>query len=111
MDRCTGHRDITEKLLKAALNTIQSINQLPCRRQASTSNTLPDDKNLDQAKSKAFADDKINVTEKLKFVFGRVENIVGKGENAGHQCFLLFPQCFPKLLFNVVRSQDCVVKS
>ena len=25
MDRCTGRRDITETLLKAALNTIQSI--------------------------------------------------------------------------------------
>ena len=23
-----------------------------------------------------------------------VENIVGKGENAGYQHFLLFPQCF-----------------
>ena len=23
------------------------------------------------------------------------ENIVGKGENAGNQYFLLFPQCFP----------------
>ena len=27
MDRYTGHRDITEVLLKTALNTIQSINQ------------------------------------------------------------------------------------
>ena len=27
MDRCTGHRDITEILLKMELNTIQSINQ------------------------------------------------------------------------------------
>ena len=27
-------------------------------------------------------------------VFDRIENIVGKGENAGHQHFLLFPQCF-----------------
>ena len=26
IDRCTGHRDITEILLKMALNTIQSIN-------------------------------------------------------------------------------------
>ena len=25
-----------------------------------------------------------------------MENIVGKGENAGYQHFLLFPQCFPK---------------
>ena len=39
---------------------------------------------------KAFVDDKINVTEKLKFVLGRVENTVGKGENAG------YPQCFQK---------------
>ena len=41
---------------------------------------------------KAFADDKINETEQLKFVLGRVEIIVGKGENAGNQHFLLFPQ-------------------
>ena len=27
----------------------------------------------------------------------RIENIVGKGENAGYQHFLLFPQCFQKL--------------
>ena len=27
----------------------------------------------------------------------RVENIVGKDENAGYQPFLLFPQCFLKL--------------
>ena len=29
-------------------------------------------------------------------VFDRVENIVGKGENAGYQHFLLSPQCFQK---------------
>ena len=48
---------------------------------------------------KVFADDKINVTEKLKFVLVQVENIVGKGENAGYQHFLLFPQCFEKSFF------------
>ena len=31
-----------------------------------------------------FVSDKISVTEKLKIVLGRVENIVGKGENAGY---------------------------
>ena len=36
------------------------------------------------------------MSEKLKFGLGRVENIVGKGENAGYQHFLLFPQCFQK---------------
>ena len=29
----------------------------------------------------------------------RVEKIVGKGENAGYQRFLLFPQCFQKASF------------
>ena len=28
--------------------------------------------------------------------FDRLENIVGKGENAGYQHFLLFPLCFQK---------------
>ena len=33
-------------------------------------------------------------------ILGLVENIVGKGENAGHQHFLLFPQCFQKVYFS-----------
>ena len=33
---------------------------------------------------------------KLKFALGMVKNIVEKGENAGYQHFLLFPQCFQK---------------
>ena len=33
---------------------------------------------------KAFADNKINANHKLKFVLGGIENIVGKGENAGN---------------------------
>ena len=45
---------------------------------------------------KAFADDKMNLAEKLKKFFEQVENIVGKEENAGHQHFLIFPQCFQK---------------
>ena len=36
----------------------------------------------------------MNVTEQLTFVLRRVENIAGKGENAGYQHYLLFPQCF-----------------
>ena len=32
----------------------------------------------------------------MKFTLERVEKIVGKGENAGYQHFLLFPQCFQK---------------
>ena len=62
-------------------------------------NSLPNDKIQDWLKLKAFADNKITVIEKLKIVLGRVENIVGKGENAGYQHFLLFPQCFQKTSF------------
>ena len=65
-------------------------------------NPLPNDKILDLPKLKAFADDKSNVTQNIKAVFHRIENIVGKEENAGYQHFLLFPQCFPKdLSFSV----------
>ena len=75
-------------------------------------NSLPSDKILDLSKFKAFADNKSNAIEKLKFVLGRLENMVGKGENAGIQHFLLFPLCFQKASFlGVVKSWDCVVKS
>ena len=55
---------------------------------------------LDLPKLKALADDKINDREKLKFLLGSVENIVEKGENAGYQHFLLFPQCFQEAFFS-----------
>ena len=55
-----------------------------------------------------FADDKLKATQKLKFTFGRVENIVGKGDIYQH--FLLFPTMFSKGYFlRVVKSLDCVV--
>ena len=34
------------------------------------------------------------MAEKIEISLGRVENIVGNGENAGNQHFLLFPQYF-----------------
>ena len=42
-------------------------------------------------------------------VIDRVENIVGKGENAGFQHFLLFPQCLqkPSFLGVVKKSALC----
>ena len=47
-------------------------------------------------KLKAFVDDKLDVVEIMISLFYRVENTVGKEENAGNLHFLLFPQCFPK---------------
>ena len=61
---------------------------------------LPNDKILDWSKLKAFAEDNITVTKKFTFDIGRIENIVGKEENAGKQHFLLFPQFFQKSIFS-----------
>ena len=41
----------------------------------------------------------LNVAQNMISVFDRVENIAGKGENAGYQHFLLIPQCFQKAFF------------
>ena len=50
--------------------------------------------------TKAFTDKNSNVAKMAKFVFDRLESIVGKGENAGIQHFLHFPQCFQKACFS-----------
>ena len=61
-----------------------------------TLNSLLNDNFLDWTKFRSSADDKLNVAKIMISVLHRVENIVGKGENAGYQHFLLFPQCFQK---------------
>ena len=67
---------------------------------------------LDWSIFKALAENKINIGKTLKTVYGKVENIVGKGENAGYHHFLPFSQCFEQAyLLSVVRSWDRVVKS
>ena len=63
-------------------------------------NPLPENKISDWSKLKAFAEDKLNFTHNIKVVFHRIENIVGKDENAGNQHFLLFPQCFKNSFFS-----------
>ena len=73
-------------------------NDLYCRhaKNQESVNSLPNDKILDWSKFKALADDNMYVNEQLKFGLRKVENIVGKGENAGYQHFLLFSQSFRK---------------
>ena len=71
--------------------------------------SLSNDKILDVTKLKAFADNKLNIAKMTIFLFDRVENTGGKGENAGCQHFLLSPPVFSKaLFFRVVKSRDCV---
>ena len=62
-------------------------------------NPFPNNKILDWSKLEVFADDKINVTKKIEFFFFfNDRKHCGKGENAGYQHFLLFPQCFQREL-------------
>ena len=49
---------------------------------------------------KAIADDKFYIAQNINFFFYKVENIVGKWENAGYQHFCPFsPQCYQKPFF------------
>ena len=82
-----------------ALSYILYYFSLPLEDHYGLFNSLPNYKIFDRSKLKAFADDKINVTEKSKFVFGRVP------------AFSPFPVMFSKDFFlRVVKSRDCVVK-
>ena len=49
-------------------------------------------------KLKAFANDKLNVAKMTISLYDRVENTVGKGENAGYRHFLLSHSFFQSLL-------------
>ena len=74
-------------------------------------NSLPNNKILDWPKLKAFAEDNLDITKEMISLYDLVENIVGKGENAGCQHFLLFQQCVPKLLPQGLKSLDYMVNS
>ena len=74
-------------------------------------NPLPNNKNFKLVQIQSICRQQIIPTQKLKFVLGKVEKMVGKGEDTGYQHFHLFPQCFQKLSFpEVLKSRDCVVK-
>ena len=65
-------------------------------------NSLANDKIFDWFNMKELGDDKIGVTQKFRFVLRQVKYILGKGENAGFQHFLLFPQCLGLLKIWIV---------
>ena len=66
---------------------------------------------FDFSKLKAFADNNLNVAKMMISVCDKFENVVGKGENAGYQHLLLFPQWFSKAsLSRVVKTRDCLVR-
>ena len=54
---------------------------------------LPDDKNFRLVQIESICRRQIKFYS-IHLSYHRIENIVGKEENAGNQHFLLFPQCF-----------------
>ena len=104
--KTTNNQHVSSLMENILLNPLQHNPHLSTLKKKPF-NPLPNDNFLDWSKFKAFADGKIIVTYQQKFLFGLVENIVGKGENAGYQHFLLFSQCFQKVSFE---SRDCMVK-
>ena len=68
-------------------------------------NSFPDDK-------LSAYEDEFSVPHVVQSIFDRIENIVGKGKNAGYLHFLLFLQDFPNASFQlvVVKSRHFVVK-
>ena len=68
-------------------------------------NSLPNDKILAWSKLKAFAEDKLDVVNKMMIsLLNWLENTVGKGENAGYQHFLIFPVFSEAFFLRVVKS-------
>ena len=53
---------------------------------------------LDSSKLKEFADDNFKMDENGRKLSKQLENTVGKGEIACYEQFLLFPQCFYRLV-------------
>ena len=67
-------------------------------------NSLPNNKNLDMTKLKAFADDKLNIARIMISLYDGVENTMGKGKNAGYQYFLLLPVFSKTFFFRVAQA-------
>ena len=61
---------------------------------------LTDDKTFILVQIEGICRQQINVVQNIILVLHLEENNVEKGENAGYQHFLLFPQCFQKASFS-----------
>ena len=92
------------KNLEGNIFIVPLTSQLFCTEQPTTL-----ERELFPSQQPLCADNKVN--EQSKFISGRGENIVRKGENAGYHQVFLFLQCFSKNVFyKVVKSCDCEVR-
>ena len=61
---------------------------------------------LDSSKLKKFADNNFTLDENGRKFSERVENTVAKGEIARYKQFLLFPQCFQRLVLQTSKNKS-----
>ena len=83
----------TEDMSRKEIQTYSSVTSFTLLRTIPDSNSSPNDV-LDWSKFRR----QILATKIMELVLKGKENIVGKGENAGYQHFLLFPNVFSRLL-------------
>ena len=60
---------------------------------------------LDSSEVREFADDNFKFDQNSRKLSEWVENTVGKGEIAHYEQFLLFPQCFRRLVLQTRKNQ------
>ena len=85
--------------IRGLIRRIEVFQMIEYQPRVTCTGSIPNDIFLHRAKFKALAENKLNVAKIMTSVYDRVENIVGKRENAGYQHFLFFPQCFKRSSF------------
>ena len=73
---CRLVKSKTKKKVLSILKTFSDNNSMKLKSCFFFFNPLPNNKIFDWSKLKAFADDNINVNEKIQYILGRVENTV-----------------------------------
>ena len=76
-----------------------------CHCLENTVKPFPKRQILDSSKLKEFADHNFKFDENGRKVFKWVENTVGKEEIAHYEQFLLFPQCFQRMILQTPKNQ------
>ena len=65
-------------------------------------NSLPDDKNFFLSKFKAFADDNLNMAEKMESVLEKALKLWKKRENTGYRQLFPFSEMLSETILNIL---------
>ena len=111
MDHVTWLYSVPKSCILQCDTADQSVKLMPkAKNNQGDFNPFLNEYILDVTSLKAFADNKSNVAKMTISLFDRVENTVGKGENANTSIFSFSHCVFQSFFFRVVKSLDCVVE-